>query len=220
MKKNVAKTALLIIGIFILTIGGGIGVALLTENKDNSSENTTNKRVGEPIKEEEKQEDDQNIKTDNVDNDISKIKCLVKTDFTDSTITMENWNLSYNTNTNKLTKVTQIITLQLNISDTNNPQLLKEAENLLMDYYNGRLEAVKKMENELKSVKGEVKYDKSKYSVSTSTIIDMENVSYEYLETLLGAGGPITNHVDNNLIFDSVGFLDYTNNNGFVCSKE
>lgn len=42
MRKDVIKAVLLIMGIFMLTIGFGVGVALLTEKDDNLTTNEEN----------------------------------------------------------------------------------------------------------------------------------------------------------------------------------
>ena len=180
-------------------------------------------QVKEAIETEDKQEKDQNIKTDNEDNNLSKINCLTKVDLNDTTNVMEYWNLFYNKNTNKLTKVINLKIEQINTSNYTNSQLV-QAENTLKEYYNGLLENAREINNNndfYRGLKKEVKYDKNTYSVSTSTIIDIENSSDEYLKNiLLEKGGAIGNNVDEKLILDVKGFLEYTNNNGFVCEIE
>lgn len=215
--------------LFILL--SGFMLTGLTGCNEASKEMTEKKKSPQPVEVkkdtnivvEDKQENDQNIKTDNEDNNLSKINCLTKVDLNDTTNVMEYWNLFYNKNTNKLTKVIHLKIEQINTSNYTNSQLV-QAENTLKEYYNGLLKNAKEINNNNDFYRGltkEVKYDKNTYSVSTSTVIDIENSSDEYLKNiLLEKDGAIGKHVDNNLIFDSVGFLEYTNNNGFVCEKE
>lgn len=179
--------------------------------------------VKDSIKDKVEQENDQNIKADTEDNNLSKINCLTKVDLNDTTNVMEYWNLFYNKNTNKLTKVINLKIEQINTSNYTNSQLV-QAENTLKEYYNGLLENAREINNNndfYRGLKKEVKYDKNTYSVSTSTIIDIEQSSDEYLKNiLLEKGGAIGNNVDEKLILDVKGFLEYTNNNGFVCEIE
>jgi len=211
--------------LLMLLFGGCLIISLTgcSETSKEMSEKKNIPQVKEAIETEDKQEKDQNIKTDNEDNNLSKINCLTKVDLNDTTNVMEYWNLFYNKNTNKLTKVINLKIEQINTSNYTNSQLV-QAENTLKEYYNGLLENAREINNNndfYRGLKKEVKYDKNTYSVSTSTIIDIENSSDEYLKNiLLEKGGAIGNNVDEKLILDVKGFLEYTNNNGFVCEIE
>ena len=211
--------------LLMLLFGGCLIISLTgcSETSKEMSEKKNIPQVKEAIETEDKQEKDQNIKTDNEDNNLSKINCLTKVDLNDTTNVMEYWNLFYNKNTNKVTKVIKLKIEQINTSNYTNSQLV-QAENTLKEYYNGLLENAREINNNndfYRGLKKEVKYDKNTYSVSTSTIIDIENSSDEYLKNiLLEKGGAIGNNVDEKLILDVKGFLEYTNNNGFVCEIE